>query len=105
MNGMRRLLLPAAVLLFSTLSVHSQTVICESMNGTYRECRVGTSGPIRLVMEMSDRACFEGATWGTRSVGVVWVDRGCRGRFGPASSATSAPGGRSSTRARWSNAG
>jgi hypothetical protein len=32
-------------------------------------------------MEMSERACFEGATWGTRSIGVVWVDRGCRATF------------------------
>lgn len=85
---MRKLLL--LVVLVSGAALQAQTVSCESLGlgagGTsrddaYRECRVGTEGVIRLVMEISDRACFEGVTWGTRSPGVVWVRRGCRATF------------------------
>jgi len=56
-------------------------MLCESPQGTYRECRVGTAGVLVLVGEISEGRCVEGATWGTVSTGVVWVDRGCRGRF------------------------
>lgn len=56
-------------------------VICGSPGGTYRECRVGSGGSIELVSEQSENRCFEGTTWGTRSGGVVWVDRGCSGVF------------------------
>jgi len=84
---MRRLIVTCAVMWSCALSLQAQTVLCESLGGTYRECRVGTSGTIRMVMEMSDKACFEGLTWGTHSIGTVWVDRGCRATFtvgGPA---------------------
>jgi hypothetical protein len=88
---MRRFLVMGAVLFaFAAVSIEAQTVLCESIGNMYRECRVGSSGTIRLVMEMSDRACFEGSTWGTRQVGMVWVDRGCRATFtvaGPAAPA------------------
>ena len=78
---MRRFLMTCAVLLLSCAgSLGAQTVLCESL-GAYRECRVGSSGTIRLVMEMTPGTCFEGSTWGTREVGVVWVDRGCRATF------------------------
>jgi len=30
---------------------------------------------------MSTNRCIEGATWGTKMDGVVWVTRGCRGMF------------------------
>jgi hypothetical protein len=70
-----------AVLLSYSLSLQAQTVLCESIGDTYRECHVGTSGTIRLVMEMSDRLCMEGVTWGTSRIGVVWVTRGCRATF------------------------
>jgi len=75
------LLLFLSLLLLAAVPLAAQTVLCESVNGTYRECRVGTSGTIRMVMEMSDRACYENSTWGTRSIGMVWVDRGCRATF------------------------
>ncbi|HYC61332.1 MAG TPA: DUF3011 domain-containing protein [Thermoanaerobaculia bacterium] len=83
---MRKPLLLLALLLFCA-SAQAQTVSCESlgyMGGSqeaYRECRVGTQGVVRMVMEVSDRLCFEGITWGTRSPGVVWVRRGCRATF------------------------
>ncbi len=84
---MRKFLVIGAVVLSCAASVKAQTVLCESLGNAYRECRVGSSGTIRMVMEMSDKACFEGLTWGTREVGMVWVDRGCRASFtlsGPA---------------------
>ncbi|HKR67154.1 MAG TPA: DUF3011 domain-containing protein, partial [Thermoanaerobaculia bacterium] len=63
------------------VALHAQTWPCESINNQYRECRIGSSGVVRMVMEMSARSCFEGATWGTREGGIVWVDRGCRAMF------------------------
>jgi hypothetical protein len=77
---MRRLLL-ALVLLSFAASLEAQIVSCESPQGAYRECRVSTFGIPYLIGEMSEGRCVEGATWGTVSAGVVWVDRGCRGRF------------------------
>ncbi|HEX8169761.1 MAG TPA: DUF3011 domain-containing protein [Thermoanaerobaculia bacterium] len=70
----------AALLLASAVPLHAATWPCESF-GTYRECRIAASGNIRLVNERSERQCFEGISWGTRSAGVVWVDRGCRATF------------------------
>ncbi|MEA2465601.1 MAG: hypothetical protein QOJ98_3348 [Acidobacteriota bacterium] len=78
---MRPLLVTCAVLLCFAAVVDAQPILCESMNGAYRECRVGTSGTIRMVTELSDRSCFEGLTWGTVSSGVVWVERNCRATF------------------------
>ena len=77
---MRGFLLALLVLLLC-VSIEAQMVTCESPQGAYRECRVGSSGTIALVGELSEGRCVEGATWGTVSMGVVWVDRGCRGRF------------------------
>ncbi|MDP9191999.1 MAG: DUF3011 domain-containing protein [Acidobacteriota bacterium] len=78
---MRSLLAMCVVVLSCAAAADAQTVSCESFNGAYRECRVASSGKIRLVMEISDRACFEDLTWGTRSIGIVWVRRGCRATF------------------------
>jgi hypothetical protein len=68
-------------LFFFATSALAQTWTCESPNDTYRECRIGSGGVIKLVMEMSERRCFEGLTWGTREGGIVWVNRGCRATF------------------------
>jgi len=76
---MRRFLL-ASLFVLLCASMQAQ-MLCESPQGTYRECRVGTAGVLVLVGEISEGRCVEGATWGTVSTGVVWVDRGCRGRF------------------------
>jgi hypothetical protein len=86
---MHNILLPfVAVLCLFAASAQAQVVLCESLGGQYRECRVGAAGKIRLVMEMSSGICAEGASWGTRSEGIVWVERGCRATF-----AIDAPGG------------
>ncbi len=69
---------------------HAQdSITCESQDNRYRECR-GFNGRARLERTLSDSPCIEGRTWGTRG-GVIWVDRGCRGRFVP--SWTGGPGG------------
>lgn len=56
------------------------SVTCESQDGRYRECRTGFRGPAALTQNISSTRCLEGQNWGSRS-GMVWVDKGCRGRF------------------------
>jgi hypothetical protein len=86
---MRGFLVTCVVLLSFAASVEAQTITCESIDGTYRECRAGSAGKAVLVMELSDNRCIEGTTYGTRMEGVVWVDRGCRARFALRGSALS----------------
>jgi hypothetical protein len=78
---MRTYLAACAVLLSFVAAAGAQPILCESTGGAYRECRIGTGGTVRLVTELSERACFEGLTWGTLSSGVVWVERNCRATF------------------------
>lgn len=79
---MRALLLSCAVLLSLAAAVEAQqSIVCESMNRQYRECRLGTNGTIRMESEIGDRLCFEGLSWGVASPGVVWVNYDCRARF------------------------
>lgn len=59
----------------------SGQVTCESRNGRTAECRTNFRGPAVLVRQLSDAACIEGRTWGSRN-GTVWVGGGCRGVFG-----------------------
>jgi hypothetical protein len=56
-------------------------VICSSMNGRYAECRVPFRGSAMITQQLSNAACVEGRSWGNKP-GVVWVDGGCRARFG-----------------------
>lgn len=58
-----------------------QTVTCESRRGRYAECPVAFRGKIDLVEQLSREPCVEGRTWGQTRNGV-WVDGGCRARFG-----------------------
>lgn len=83
---MRRVVIGSLLLLLFATPLAAQVVTCESMGGTYRECRVSSFGAITLVMEMSDGLCVEGRSWGTHSSGRVWVDRGCRAKFAIAGS-------------------
>lgn len=57
-----------------------QLVLCESDNGNYRECRIPGRARVELVRQLSNAACVEGRTWGTRA-DRVWVNRGCRAEF------------------------
>lgn len=54
-------------------------VECASANGRYSECPTPFRRPV-LETQLSRGACIEGETWG-RNQGIVWVNRGCRGRF------------------------
>ncbi len=56
------------------------SVLCESGNNRYRECPTGFRGAAVLSQQISQTRCVEGQNWGSRA-GVVWVDRGCKGRF------------------------
>lgn len=58
----------------------AREVICSSIDRRYAECRTPFGGPAELSQQISDAACIEGQTWGQRR-GLIWVDRGCRGRF------------------------
>jgi hypothetical protein len=78
---MRRWIAMCALVVLYAASVRAQTVLCASNGKAYRECRVSSTGTIRMVMEISAQACFEGLTWGTRTPGVVWVTSGCRATF------------------------
>ena len=74
-----------SALLFSLLAlapdVSGQTMRCESPDGSYRECRIGGNGRVRLVVELSNKRCYEDLSWGTASEGVVWVSGGCSALF------------------------
>lgn len=59
----------------------AQTMRCESPDGSYRECRIGGNGRVRLVVELSNKRCYEDLSWGTASEGVVWVSGGCSALF------------------------
>lgn len=67
------------------------SVLCESDNNRYRECRTGFRGRAVLTRNLSQTRCIEGQNWGSGN-GVVWVDRGCKGRFVPASGNGAGPG-------------
>ncbi|GMU44216.1 MAG: DUF3011 domain-containing protein [Xanthomonadales bacterium] len=56
------------------------SIVCESRDGRYNECRTGFRGAVELVEQYSSSQCVEGRSWG-RTRGGVWVDRGCRARF------------------------
>jgi len=58
----------------------SNLVECNSDNGRYRECSIGSGYFGRMVRDNSGGRCRQNSTWGTRN-GVIWVTEGCRGRF------------------------
>lgn len=63
------------------------TVTCSSGNYRYRECRTGFPDKAVLTQNMSQTRCVEGQNWGS-GPGIVWVDKGCQGRFIAAREAT-----------------
>lgn len=59
------------------------SVTCASKDGRYTTCAWDRSrGWPQLLQQLSDSACVEGRTWGYDRGNTLWVDRGCRGRFG-----------------------
>lgn len=57
------------------------SIICESRGGRYTECPARFRGPIDVLQQLSQSPCVEGRTWGQSRNGV-WVNGGCRARFG-----------------------
>lgn len=58
------------------------SVTCSSTDGRYGTCAWNASyGTPRLQQRLSNAACNEGRDWGYRR-GQIWVDNGCRARFG-----------------------
>ena len=58
-------------------------VTCSSDDGRYKTCAwSGRMGSPVLIEQLSNTACIEGRTWGFDRREGLWVDRGCRGRFG-----------------------
>ena len=57
-------------------------ITCSSIDDRYTTCAwsPGHGRPV-LIDQLSRSQCVEGRTWGYRG-GQIWVDRGCRGRFG-----------------------
>ncbi len=59
------------------------TVTCESANGRYTTCAWDRSrGTPQLLQTLSDSPCTQGTTWGYTNRAGLWVNRGCRARFG-----------------------
>ncbi|MCY7313888.1 MAG: DUF3011 domain-containing protein [Pseudoxanthomonas sp.] len=56
------------------------SLVCESRDNRYNECRTGFRGRAVLTQNISNTRCVEGQNWGSGN-GTVWVDRGCSGRF------------------------
>ena len=58
-------------------------VTCASQNGGYTTCNWPPGqGQPRLLQQLSHQACEQGRTWGMAGSNRIWVNGGCRGRFG-----------------------
>lgn len=56
-------------------------VVCSSVKNRYVECRTPFNGRAVVSQQISKSRCQEGANWGQRQ-GMIWVNKGCRARFG-----------------------
>jgi len=59
----------------------AREIVCSSDGSKYRECPLPFQGRAVLTQRISSSACVEGQSWGQRP-GTVWVNKGCRARFG-----------------------
>jgi hypothetical protein len=55
-------------------------VACESVDNRLKECTMDTRNGVRIVRQLSDTRCVEGANWG-RNRQSIWVKNGCRAEF------------------------
>jgi hypothetical protein len=59
------------------------TVTCSSMEGRRATCAWDARrGVPRMLQQLSDQACTQGRSWGYSARTGLWVDQGCRARFG-----------------------
>ncbi|ARU05792.1 hypothetical protein CCO03_14855 [Comamonas serinivorans] len=64
-------------------SDQGRTVTCSSENRRQTTCNWNSRwGRPRLIEQLSSDSCREGSSWGYDGRGRLWVDRGCRARFG-----------------------
>lgn len=62
---------------------YGYSVTCESAGGRYITCAWDRNrGVPQLLQTLSDSPCTQGTTWGYTQRAGLWVNRGCRGRFG-----------------------
>lgn len=59
----------------------AREIVCSSESGKYRECPLPFQGRAVLTQRISSASCVEGQSWGQRQ-GTLWVNKGCRARFG-----------------------
>lgn len=59
----------------------AREVVCSSLDNRYRECPAPFRGTAVITAQISQSSCIEGRSWGQRP-GMIWVNRGCRARFG-----------------------
>ena len=59
----------------------AREVICSSINSRYTECATPFRSHAVITQQISSSACVEGQSWGQKP-GAVWVNSGCRARFG-----------------------
>ena len=59
----------------------AREVVCSSIGGQYEECPAPFRGTAVMTLQLSQAPCIEGQSWGQRP-GIIWVNRGCRARFG-----------------------
>ncbi len=59
----------------------ARELICTSEGNRYRECAAPFRGRAVVTYQISQSACVENQSWGQKQ-GMIWVDRGCRARFG-----------------------
>ncbi len=59
------------------------SVTCNSSDGKYKTCAWDhTRGTPVLLQTLSDRRCTQGYSWGYNRRASLWVNHGCRARFG-----------------------
>ena len=69
-----------AALLAGAPADADQSIVCESRDNRYEECRIDTRGGVSLDQQLSKSPCRYNDSWGYNRRGV-WVSEGCRARF------------------------
>jgi len=59
----------------------ARELVCSSEGSKYRECAAPFRGRAVITQQISKSSCVEGQSWGQKG-NVIWVNRGCRARFG-----------------------
>ncbi|HVT04428.1 MAG TPA: DUF3011 domain-containing protein [Thermoanaerobaculia bacterium] len=73
----------AGLVMFTAAAAQAEqkTIRCESNDQHYHECTYSGPGKVKLSNTLSKESCELGRSWGVKSSGIIWVDRGCRADF------------------------